>query len=110
MPSSVGAMRRRAGAFALAVGASEEMTHAVELAVSETVRNAVIHAYVGRESGRVSVRCLGDRERLIVEGVDEGVGVAARDDSPESAPAWRSSARWRRRSRSRPGPAARARS
>ena len=82
MPSSVGTMRRHAAAFALEVGASEDMIYAVELAVSETVSNVVIHAYVGRESGRVSVRCLGDDERLTVEVVDEGVGVAARRDSP----------------------------
>ena len=82
MPSSVGQMRRRAGAFALAAGASAQMTHAVELAVSETVSNAVIHAYVGTEPGPVSVRCHGDGERMIVEVLDEGVGVAVRHDSP----------------------------
>ena len=75
-------MRRRAAAFALAAGASEDMTRAVELAVSETVTNAVVHAYVGREPGRVSLRCQGDGERMFVEVVDEGVGVAARRDSP----------------------------
>jgi serine/threonine-protein kinase RsbW len=75
-------MRRRAAAFARAVGASEEMTRAVELAVSETVTNAVVHAYVGSEPGRVSVRCRGDGERMIVEVIDGGVGVAARRDSP----------------------------
>ncbi len=82
MPSSVGAMRRSAAAFALALGVSEEMPHAVGLAVSETVTNAVIHAYVGREPGPVSVHCQGDGERMIVEVIDEGVGVAVRDDSP----------------------------
>jgi hypothetical protein len=46
------------------------------------VTNVVIHAYAGREPGRVSVRCSGDRELLIVEVVDEGGGVAVRDDSP----------------------------
>lgn len=66
----------------MAVGASEEMTSAVKLAVSETVTNAVLHAYVGSESGRVRVRCQGDGERMIVEVSDEGVGVAARHDSP----------------------------
>jgi len=80
--SSVGPMRRRAAAFAQSVGASGKLTHAVELAVSETVTNVVIHAYVGREPGRVSVRCQGDGERMIVAVVDEGVGVAARRDSP----------------------------
>jgi serine/threonine-protein kinase RsbW len=82
VPSAVGQMRSRAAAFASAMGASDEMTHAVALAVSETVTNAVIHAYAGRELGRVSVRCRSDSERLVVEVIDEGVGVAARDDSP----------------------------
>jgi hypothetical protein len=54
----------------------------VALAVSETVTNAVVHAYVGRAPGLVSVRCRADGERLIVHVIDEGVGVAARDDSP----------------------------
>ena len=75
-------MRRRAASFALELGASEDMTRAVEVAVSETVTNAVMHAYVGREPGRVSVRCQGDGERMVVEVIDEGVGVAVRHDSP----------------------------
>src|SRR4051812_21285347 len=75
-------MRHRASAFASAVGASKAMTDAVAVAVSETVTNAVVHAYVGREPGPVSVRCQGDRERIVVEVIDEGVGVAARTDSP----------------------------
>ena len=80
--SSVGAMRRDAAAFADAVGASDEVAQAVELAVSEAVTNVVIHAYVGQEPGPVRLRCRGDRERLIVEVSDEGVGIAARRDSP----------------------------
>ena len=82
MPSSVGQLRRRAAAFAAEAGASEQMVGAVALAVSEAVTNAVVHAYVGREPGPVSVRCRADGERLIIEVIDEGAGVAARDDSP----------------------------
>jgi anti-sigma regulatory factor (Ser/Thr protein kinase) len=81
-PSAVGEMRRHAAAFARAAGASEEMTSAVALAVSETVTNAVIHGYAGREPGEVSVRCRNEDGSLVVEVVDAGVGVAARDDSP----------------------------
>ena len=81
-PLTVGEMRRRAASFAEAMGAPDAMTHAVALAVSETVSNTVVHAYVGREPGVVSVRCRADGERLIVEVSDEGVGIAARDDSP----------------------------
>jgi len=82
VPSAVGQLRRRARAFAAAMGASDEMTHAATLAVSETVSNAVIHAYAGMEPGRVILRCRADGERLVVEVIDEGVGIAARKDSP----------------------------
>jgi anti-sigma regulatory factor (Ser/Thr protein kinase) len=82
VPSTVGQIRRRAAAFAAAAGASKEMTDAVALAVSETVTNVVVHAYVGREPGPVSVECRADGERLTVQVVDEGAGVTAREDSP----------------------------
>jgi len=75
-------MRRRAAAFASAMGASDEMIDAVALTVSESVTNAVIHAYAGREPVQVSVRCRDDGDRLVVEVIDEGGGVASRDDSP----------------------------
>jgi anti-sigma regulatory factor (Ser/Thr protein kinase) len=82
VPASVGEIRRRAVAFASAAGASGETTDALALAVSETVTNVVVHAYVGREPGVVGVECRADGERLIVRVLDDGVGVAARDDSP----------------------------
>lgn len=82
MPSTVAAMRRNAAAFATAAGASDEVTRSVALAVSETVTNAVVHAYHGKEPGLVSVRCRTEDERVVVEVVDQGGGVAARSDSP----------------------------
>jgi serine/threonine-protein kinase RsbW len=82
VPSAVGQMRRRAADFAAALGVSDEMTQAVALAVSETVTNAVVHAYAGREPGRVRVSCRPEGAQLVVEIIDDGGGVAARDDSP----------------------------
>jgi anti-sigma regulatory factor (Ser/Thr protein kinase) len=82
VPSTVGQFRRRAAAFASAAGASEEMTHAVALAVSETVTNVVMHAYVGKEPGVVSVQCRADGGCLTVQVSDDGAGVTARGDSP----------------------------
>ena len=82
VPSTVGQMRRGATAFAAEAGASDDLAHAVALAVSEIVTNAVVHAYAGREPGRVTVRCRADGDRVVVEVVDEGGGVAARADSP----------------------------
>jgi anti-sigma regulatory factor (Ser/Thr protein kinase) len=82
VPPTVGQARRRATAFASAAGAPIEMISAVALAVSEAVTNAVVHAYVGEEPGVVTVQCRSDGERLIVEVIDEGAGLAARADSP----------------------------
>jgi serine/threonine-protein kinase RsbW len=82
VPDAVREMRHRAGECAAAMGASEEMHHAVALAVSEVVTNAVVHAYAGMAPGQVSMSCRADADRLIVEVVDEGTGIGERRDSP----------------------------
>lgn len=81
-PSAIGQLRRRAVDFASGAGASDEVTQAIALAVSETVTNAVVHAYDGEDRGQVRVSCQVDGERFIVEVADEGVGIGpARDSS-----------------------------
>jgi len=83
VPATVGQMRRRAAAFAASAGAPPDVAQAVALAVSETVTNAVLHAYAGQEPGPVTVRCVADGDgRVVVEVLDEGRGVEARPDSP----------------------------
>jgi anti-sigma regulatory factor (Ser/Thr protein kinase) len=79
---TVGEMRHHVSGFASACGASRQLTYAIALAVSETVTNVVLHAYVGRKPGTVTVRCRAEVERIVVEVADEGVGVRARRDSP----------------------------
>ena len=74
-------LRHLAAGFAAAAGASEEVTDAIALAVSETVTNVILHAY-DREDGRVRVGCRVDGERFIVEVIDGGGGIDARQDSP----------------------------
>lgn len=81
-PAVVGQLRRHAAAFAQAAGAPEEVVQAVALAVSETVTNAVIHAYAGAEPGPVTVACRSTADGIVVEVADEGIGIAARHDSP----------------------------
>ncbi len=75
-------LRRRAAEFVSAAGASDEVTEAVALAVSEVVTNAVVHAYDGPEGGEVRVSCRADGERFIVEVADEGSGIWPPQDSP----------------------------
>jgi anti-sigma regulatory factor (Ser/Thr protein kinase) len=81
-PSAVTELRRRAAEFASLAGASEEVTQAVALAVSETVTNAVVHAYDGGAPGQVRVSCQADGERFVVDVTDEGAGIWLRQDSP----------------------------
>jgi anti-sigma regulatory factor (Ser/Thr protein kinase) len=81
-PSAVPELRRRAAEFVSTASGSEEVTQAVALAVSETVTNAVVHAYDGQERGQVRVSCHADGERFVVEVVDEGAGIWLRQDSP----------------------------
>ena len=81
-PSAVSLLRRRAAEFVSTAGASDEVTQAVALAVSETVTNSVVHAYDPEEPGRVRVSCQADGERFVVEVTDEGAGIWLRHDSP----------------------------
>jgi serine/threonine-protein kinase RsbW len=81
-PSAVTLLRRRAAELVSRAGASDEVTDAVALAVSETVTNAVVHAYDANVSGQVRVSCRADGERFIVEVADEGTGIWLREDSP----------------------------
>lgn len=81
-PSAVTELRRRAAEFVSATGASEEVTQAVALAVSETVTNAVVHAYDGQAPGQVRVSCRAEGDRFLVEVVDDGAGIWLRHDSP----------------------------
>jgi len=81
-PSAVTLLRRRATDFASTAGASDEVTQAIALAVSETVTNAVVHAYDGDEPGDVRVSCHADRDRFVVEVADQGAGIWLRRDSP----------------------------
>jgi len=60
--------------------------HAVELAVSEAVNNAVLHAYRDRDPtagpGKVHVTAVVRGDELRVTVADEGIGMRPRADSP----------------------------
>jgi anti-sigma regulatory factor (Ser/Thr protein kinase) len=81
-PDAVSRLRRLATEFVSTAGASDEVAQAVALAVSETVTNAVVHAYDANERGQVRVSCEADGERFTVEVADEGAGILLRQDSP----------------------------
>jgi anti-sigma regulatory factor (Ser/Thr protein kinase) len=76
---SVGEARHAVAAFARKHGADADD---VALAVSEGVSNAVIHAFRGREPGRIEVRAIADGDAVVVSISDDGVGVSPNPDSP----------------------------
>jgi serine/threonine-protein kinase RsbW len=80
-PSAVSQLRHRAVEFASTAGGSPEVIQAIALAVSETVTNAVVHAYDGEAHGEVRVSCHVEGVRFIVEVADEGVGIGSRPDT-----------------------------
>jgi anti-sigma regulatory factor (Ser/Thr protein kinase) len=78
--ASVGAARH---AIAEYVAGSTVDRLAVEIAVSEAVSNAVLHAYRdGTPAGRIAVRARFGDGLLHLEVADGGVGMAPRPDSP----------------------------
>ena len=81
-PSSVGELRGRAAKFASTAGASDDVTQAITLAVSETVTNVVVHAYEGDVRGPVRVSCHVDGGRFVVQVADEGAGIGSAHSRP----------------------------
>jgi len=83
VPESVGQIRRAVAEFARTHGAPEEVVSAVELASSEAMSNAVLHAFVDRDApGTLTVIAEreGDEIALVVR--DDGSGMRPRPDSP----------------------------
>jgi serine/threonine-protein kinase RsbW/stage II sporulation protein AB (anti-sigma F factor) len=77
-PSSVPTARHALGEF---VAGHEVDRPAVEVAVSEAVTNAVVHAY-GSAMGRVRVSARFEDDALRIEVADDGQGMRPRADSP----------------------------
>ena len=77
-PSSIKRARDAVSDLAERVGAS---VRDVKLAVSEAVTNAVVHAFRGRNPGRISVEARMNRGMLLVVVADNGIGMVPNPDS-----------------------------
>ena len=83
VPGSVAEVRHAVAAYAQAQGAVDAAISSMELAVSEAVSNAVVHAFVDRgEPGIVTVTAFLDGDHICVVVSDDGTGMRARPDSP----------------------------
>ncbi|HTX32799.1 MAG TPA: ATP-binding protein [Solirubrobacteraceae bacterium] len=82
-PDELAGLRTAVWRYAMDQGASQEVAQAVRLAVGEALTNVVMHAYVGRDSGAMTVKAwVDDDDHLNVEILDEGHGLIPRADSP----------------------------
>lgn len=82
-PQEIAPLRTAVWRHALSLGASPEQGQAVRLAVGEALTNVVMHAYVGRQTGTMSVQAwIDDDDHLAVLVLDEGHGLIPRADSP----------------------------
>src|SRR3712207_3415219 len=82
VPANVGAARNAVLAHLEGADLEPEVREDIRLALSEAVTNAVVHAFVGAEPGRIHVRVdeTDDGVRIVVS--DDGRGMQPRTDSP----------------------------
>lgn len=85
-PRSVSGLRREVVRWLAGHEVDEPALSDLQLALSESLTNAVVHGYAGRDDGEVTVEAKVDdrahRVHLVVR--DAGGGVAPRRDSPGS--------------------------
>jgi serine/threonine-protein kinase RsbW len=80
---AIAAARRAALTYAREHSVPADKLDAIALAVSEAATNVVMHAY--RDRGQPGTFTLGldlDEDSLMVDVLDEGIGLGPRDDSP----------------------------
>ncbi len=79
---SVPTLRRLARGYAERAGLDAGTVALVELAVTEAVTNAVLHAFVDRPPGTVELGARADGAMLVIHVRDDGRGFTPRHDSP----------------------------
>lgn len=82
LPGEVAGIRSDVSRLGRRAGLDDDRLADVVLAVGEACANAVIHAYVGREPGPLTVRTGLTDAGLEVTVSDAGRGMAPRSDSP----------------------------
>jgi anti-sigma regulatory factor (Ser/Thr protein kinase) len=83
VPQSVAGIRHAVAEYAQAHGVAAQVISSMELAVSEAVSNAVVHAFVDRgEPGTVTVTAFPEDDHICVVVSDDGGGMRPRPDSP----------------------------
>ncbi|WP_234119311.1 anti-sigma F factor [Clostridium hydrogenum] len=75
-PENEGFARVTVAAFASQLDPTIEEIEDVKTAVSEAVTNSIIHGYENNEAGIVEISAAINRNELVLEIIDEGIGIA----------------------------------
>src|SRR5215216_379515 len=75
-------MRRILERFCSERGIDSDLLTGIKLAVTEAASNAVLHGYLDRPPGKVTLRALVEGPDLLIQVIDEGRGMSPRVDSP----------------------------
>jgi len=82
-PDQVGFARRQVAAFAGLAGMPDDAMTELQLAVSEALTNAMMHADRDRDrAGTILVQALAEAGELTIRVRDYGTGIAPRSDAP----------------------------
>ena len=79
---NVAVVRHAFGGLADVVDVADQTLSDIKLAVTEACTNVVVHAYPGRDDGRLGVRATVEDATLTVVVSDHGRGIVPRPDSP----------------------------
>ena len=83
VPESVSELRHAVAEYARSHGADDDLLASLQLAISEAMSNAVVHAFVDRPApGSLTVYASRDGDQLHVLIADDGSGMRPRPDSP----------------------------
>lgn len=82
VPAAVPRLRHELTSWVAALGVGDHPLHAIRLAATEAVTNAVMHAFIDREPGRITVIGVTGNDQLEVRVADDGRGMGPRPDSP----------------------------
>jgi serine/threonine-protein kinase RsbW len=80
-PENVAVVRHVLGAFAHALGLSDELIEDLRLAITEACTNVVRHAYAGDPPGAVEISIQPQEERVHVTVADRGRGIGMSADT-----------------------------
>lgn len=82
LPADATSVAEARGSVAELARTVDGPVQSISLATSEAVTNCVIHAFRGRDAGRITVHAWIERDAIVVRVTDDGIGMVPNLDTP----------------------------